>query len=83
MFKDEVCCWACSKCEDYEYLINEIACMDCGLGHWPTTDRKACFDLSINHLKYMRWNTWHSLIPSMLAIVGMCATIAVITVYIM
>jgi len=57
---DEVCCWACGKCEDYEYLPNETACVDCGTGFWPTEDRTRCFDLSINHLKHMRWNTWHS-----------------------
>ncbi|VDM61729.1 unnamed protein product [Angiostrongylus costaricensis] len=32
MIKDEQCCWACSKCEDYEYLVNETYCAACELG---------------------------------------------------
>ncbi|VDK43789.1 unnamed protein product [Anisakis simplex] len=54
---DEICCWACGKCEDYEYLINETTCMDCGQGRWPTSDRTDCFDLAHKHLRHMRWSS--------------------------
>ncbi|KIH56047.1 nine Cysteines Domain of family 3 GPCR, partial [Ancylostoma duodenale] len=32
LIKDEQCCWACSKCDDYEFLINETHCVACELG---------------------------------------------------
>ncbi|CAB3410303.1 unnamed protein product [Caenorhabditis bovis] len=82
LIKDEQCCWACSKCEDYEYLINETHCIPCEQGFWPTKDRKGCFDLSISQLKYMRWNSMYSIVPTILAVIGIIATISVIIIYI-
>ncbi|EGT32042.1 hypothetical protein CAEBREN_32631 [Caenorhabditis brenneri] len=82
LIKDEQCCWACSKCEDYEYLINETHCVACEQGWWPTKDRKGCFDLSLSQLKYMRWRSMYSLVPMILAVVGIIATLFVIVVYV-
>ncbi|KAI1732138.1 receptor family ligand binding region domain-containing protein [Ditylenchus destructor] len=79
---DEVCCWACGKCEEYEFLPNETACVDCGQGFWPTEDRQGCFDLVVNHLKHMRWSTWHAIIPAIFAFTGIVSTFTVISVYI-
>uniref|UniRef100_A0A914H5N1 G-protein coupled receptors family 3 profile domain-containing protein n=1 Tax=Globodera rostochiensis TaxID=31243 RepID=A0A914H5N1_GLORO len=79
--EDELCCWVCGKCEDFEYLPNEISCMDCGRGNWPTPDRKGCFSLAEKHLKYMRWNSWYSVVPIVLATVGIVATVAVTLIY--
>ncbi|VDK54339.1 unnamed protein product, partial [Cylicostephanus goldi] len=76
-FQDEQCCWACSKCEDYEYLINETHCVACDLGWWPTDDRKGCYDLSINHLKHMRWRSLYSIVPAIFAVIGIIATLFV------
>ncbi|CAP23141.1 LOW QUALITY PROTEIN: Protein CBR-MGL-1, partial [Caenorhabditis briggsae] len=82
LIKDEQCCWACSKCEDYEYLINETHCVACEQGWWPTQDRNGCFDLSLSQLKYMRWRSMYSLVPTILAVVGIIATLFVIAVYV-
>ncbi|KHN85912.1 putative metabotropic glutamate receptor mgl-1 [Toxocara canis] len=79
---DEICCWACGKCEDYEYLLNETTCVDCGEGRWPTRDRTDCFDLARKHLKHMRWSSWYSIVPAVFAVIGICSTVAVIIVYI-
>uniref|UniRef100_A0A183BM47 G_PROTEIN_RECEP_F3_4 domain-containing protein n=1 Tax=Globodera pallida TaxID=36090 RepID=A0A183BM47_GLOPA len=79
--EDELCCWVCGKCEDFEYLPNEVSCMDCGRGNWPTPDRKGCFSLAEKHLKYMRWNSWYSVVPIVLATVGIVATVAVTLIY--
>lgn len=68
---------------DYEYLANETTCMDCGVGFWPTKDRLSCFNLAKKHLKHMRWNTWHSILPSILALCGIIATLIVIIIYTM
>ncbi|VDK64733.1 unnamed protein product [Onchocerca ochengi] len=78
---DEICCWACGKCEDYEFLINETTCVDCGEGWWPTADRKSCFNLAQSNLKYIRWSSWYSIIPTLFAVIGICSTIAVIIIY--
>ena len=80
---DEVCCWACGKCEDYEYLVNDTTCIDCGQGMWPTEDRKACFNLAEKHLKHMRWSSWYSIVPAIFAVIGILATLCVIVVYIL
>lgn len=80
---DEVCCWACGKCEDYEYLVNDTTCIDCGQGMWPTADRKSCFDLAEKDLKHMKWSSWYSIVPAIFAVIGILATLCVIAVYIM
>ncbi|CAK5078901.1 unnamed protein product [Meloidogyne enterolobii] len=79
--EDELCCWACGKCEDYEYLINETACADCGQGNWPNKDRTSCFSLVDKHLKHMRWNTWYSIVPTALAVIGILSTLLVLLIY--
>uniref|UniRef100_A0A0R3RTD3 G_PROTEIN_RECEP_F3_4 domain-containing protein n=1 Tax=Elaeophora elaphi TaxID=1147741 RepID=A0A0R3RTD3_9BILA len=79
--KDEICCWACGKCEDYEFLVNETTCVDCGEGWWPTADRKSCFNLAQSNLKYIRWFSWYSIVPTLFAVIGICSTIAVIVIY--
>ncbi|VDK76861.1 unnamed protein product [Litomosoides sigmodontis] len=56
---DEICCWACGKCEDYEFLSDETTCVDCGEGWWPTADRKDCFNLAHSNVKYIRWSSWN------------------------
>ncbi|KAK6759892.1 hypothetical protein RB195_021449 [Necator americanus] len=83
LIKDEQCCWACSKCEDYEFLINETHCVACELGWWPTEDRKGCYDLSITHLRHMRWSSLYSIVPAVFAVIGIIATLFVIVIYIM
>uniref|UniRef100_A0A0N5AI31 G_PROTEIN_RECEP_F3_4 domain-containing protein n=1 Tax=Syphacia muris TaxID=451379 RepID=A0A0N5AI31_9BILA len=79
---DETCCWACSKCEDYEYLVNETTCMDCGEGRLPTPNRTSCYTIADVDLKHMRWSTWHSIVPAVIAAIGICLTLAVIVIYI-
>ncbi|VDN53509.1 unnamed protein product, partial [Dracunculus medinensis] len=81
LIKDEICCWACGKCEEYEYLINETTCVDCGEGWWPTPNRKDCYDIAVINLQYMQWSSWYSIVPSLFAIIGICSTIAVIIIY--
>ncbi|VDD92879.1 unnamed protein product [Enterobius vermicularis] len=79
---DETCCWACSKCEDYEYLINETTCMDCGEGRLPTANRTSCYNIADVDLKHMRWTTWHSIVPAVIAGIGIFLTLGVVVIYI-
>ena len=76
--QDELCCWACSKCEEYEYLPNETVCEDCGEGRMPTLNRKSCYDLAEKELQYMRWDTWFAVIPAFTAAVGILLTLVVL-----
>uniref|UniRef100_A0A914DR92 G-protein coupled receptors family 3 profile domain-containing protein n=1 Tax=Acrobeloides nanus TaxID=290746 RepID=A0A914DR92_9BILA len=80
---DELCCWACSKCEDYEYLVNETTCQDCGIGRWPLENRTDCYDLATNHLKHMRINEWYSIVPIIFAVLGIMVAISVILVFVL
>lgn len=50
---------------------------------WPTEDRKGCFDLSVAHLKYMRWSSLYSMVPAIFAVIGIIATVSVIVIYAM
>ncbi|VDM52581.1 unnamed protein product [Angiostrongylus costaricensis] len=55
----------------------------CNRKRWPTEDRKGCYDLSIAHLRYMRWNSLYSIVPAIFAVIGIIATLFVVGVYIM
>ncbi|PAV85307.1 hypothetical protein WR25_13098 isoform B [Diploscapter pachys] len=81
--KDEQCCWACSRCEDFEYLVNETHCAPCDMGWWPTKDRTLCYDMSKTKLKYMRWSSMYSIAPAIIAAIGIVLTIFVIVIYIL
>ncbi|KAI6218429.1 G-PROTEIN-RECEP-F3-4 domain-containing protein [Aphelenchoides besseyi] len=78
---DELCCWACSKCEDYEYLVNETTCADCGVGRLPNPDRKSCFYIKDHDLQHMQLNSWYSIIPSIFAVIGIVITLIVIIIF--
>ncbi|CEF60191.1 Metabotropic glutamate receptor 3 [Strongyloides ratti] len=78
---DEICCWACSKCEDHEYLSDEATCTDCGLGRWPKENRLECYEIANVELKYMRWNTWYTIGPVIISCIGIICTIFVIICY--
>ncbi|WKY15018.1 hypothetical protein Q1695_000494 [Nippostrongylus brasiliensis] len=82
LIKDEQCCWACTKCDDYEFLVNETHCAACERGWWPTEDRKGCYDLSVTSLRYMRWNSLYSIVPAIFAVIGIIATFFVTGVYV-
>ncbi|CAG9539662.1 unnamed protein product [Cercopithifilaria johnstoni] len=55
--------------------------INCGEGWWPTDDRKSCFNLAQSNLKYIRWSSWYSIVPTLFAIIGICSAIAVIVIY--
>uniref|UniRef100_A0A914W7D8 G-protein coupled receptors family 3 profile domain-containing protein n=1 Tax=Plectus sambesii TaxID=2011161 RepID=A0A914W7D8_9BILA len=82
LIKDEMCCWACAKCEPWEYLANETTCVECQLGWWPTPDRTTCYNLAEKELKHMIWASWYSVVPSILSVIGIICTVMVIIIYI-
>ncbi|XP_014678300.1 PREDICTED: metabotropic glutamate receptor 5-like [Priapulus caudatus] len=32
------CCWVCTECDEYEYLLDEYTCQACPRGWWPNTN---------------------------------------------
>lgn len=74
-----MCCWKCELCNSWMYLENEVTCTDCGLGRWPYDDRRGCYDLDI---QYMRWDSLLALVPVCVACLGILLAVTVITIFI-
>ncbi|XP_060080563.1 metabotropic glutamate receptor-like [Ylistrum balloti] len=72
------CCWVCITCQDFEYLKDEFTCEDCGRGRWPNSDKRDCHVLP---KQYMQWDSVYSLVPMVLACVGLIATLVVILTF--
>lgn len=74
----DTCCWICKTCAPYEYLPQENRCEDCGIGRWPNSDKKSCFDLP---LKVLRWDSSYSLISLSVAFFGLIITAFVTIIF--
>ena len=70
----DTCCWVCDQCEEYEYVYDEYTCVDCGPGKWPHDDKRGCYELPINHI---RWNSAFAIAPAVISCLGIVATLAV------
>ncbi|XP_033364661.1 metabotropic glutamate receptor [Bombus vosnesenskii] len=70
----DTCCWVCDQCEEYEYVYDEYTCVDCGPGKWPHEDKRGCYELPINHI---RWNSAFAIAPAVISCLGIVATLAV------
>lgn len=75
----DMCCWVCIRCQPYDYLKDEYTCMDCGEGRWPYSDRKGCYDLEE---QYMKFESVYSIVPMALSGLGILATLFVICTFI-
>lgn len=76
----DTCCWICIMCDDWEYVKDEFTCEDCGEGRWPFEDKKSCFDLPE---QYMRWRTVFAIVPMCLSCVGILVTSFVIITFLL
>ncbi|XP_076754534.1 metabotropic Glutamate Receptor [Xylocopa sonorina] len=70
----DTCCWVCDQCEVYEYVYDEYTCVDCGPGKWPHEDKRGCYQLPINHI---RWDSAFAIVPAVISCLGIVATLAV------
>ncbi|XP_014679765.1 PREDICTED: metabotropic glutamate receptor-like, partial [Priapulus caudatus] len=75
----ETCCWFCQKCAPYEYLLDELTCRDCGYGRWPLGAKNGCYGLE---QKYMQWYSVYAIVPMVIAIAGVCLTLATIAIFV-
>ena len=70
----DMCCWICTQCRQYEYVLDEFTCADCGEGNWPFGDKRSCYELPA---LYMEWTSLFAIIPIVLAGIGIIITILV------
>ncbi|KAL4617943.1 metabotropic glutamate receptor 3-like [Arapaima gigas] len=75
----EFCCWICTPCEPYEYLLDEFTCKPCGLGQWPSEDLTGCYDLPED---YIMWEDAWAIGPVAIACMGFICTLLVAGVFI-
>nr|XP_002731157.1 PREDICTED: metabotropic glutamate receptor 3-like [Saccoglossus kowalevskii] len=48
----DVCCWVCTECNKYQYLMNEFTCYDCPIGTLPNYARDGCIDSPEEYVTY-------------------------------
>ncbi|XP_023338104.1 metabotropic glutamate receptor, partial [Eurytemora carolleeae] len=77
MTEGETCCWVCNTCLDYEYMVDEYTCQDCGVGRWPIANKSACFDIEVEH---MSWVSIFAIVPLCLSSIGILLTLGTILV---
>ncbi|XP_022245723.1 metabotropic glutamate receptor-like [Limulus polyphemus] len=74
----DICCWICSSCKPWEYVLDEFTCADCGHGRWPYADKASCYDIT---QQYMRWNSYFAIVPIGVSCLGIFLTSTVIIVF--
>ncbi|CAH0562056.1 unnamed protein product [Brassicogethes aeneus] len=75
----DTCCWVCDKCEEYEYVYDEVTCKDCGPGFWPYPDKLACYPLE---QQYMRWDSPYALVPAAFSFLGIVVTMVIMGLFV-
>jgi len=67
------------KCDDHQYLLDETTCVDCPTGYWPVQNMTGCMKLQ---LQVMEWGSPFAIIPAVLSLLGLLATVFTILVFI-
>ncbi|XP_071784268.1 metabotropic glutamate receptor 4-like isoform X2 [Asterias amurensis] len=73
------CCWVCSSCEPYQYLVNEWECKNCTEGERPDKNRTGCQEIPV---EYLTWDSPWAVPPTLLAVIGIACTTFVIAVFV-
>lgn len=47
--KKRSCCWECVKCKEYEFIVDDHTCKDCGKGKFPYPNRSLCYAINVNN----------------------------------
>ena len=75
----DACCWVCTSCKARQRVVDGRECVDCGDGWWPTTDKQTCYRLP---QRYMSWSSLYTIIPGLMAAMGIILTVSVITTFV-
>jgi len=75
----DACCWVCTPCDPVEFVSDEQTCVACSEGWWPTADRRHCYRLEE---QYMRWDSPFAIVPAALSAVGLTFTGIVVAMFV-
>lgn len=69
--ESDTCCWLCTNCSRYQYLVDEFHCVECPLGTLPNRNKTYCYPVPTMYLSLTEWWTLSSIA---FATLGMIAT---------
>ena len=79
MVKGMPCCWHCERCDGYQYLADTHVCKMCRFDLRPNENHTACQPIPIIKLE---WGSPWAVIPVLIAIVGIMATLFVVVTFV-
>ncbi|MCJ8729444.1 hypothetical protein PDJAM_G00106410 [Pangasius djambal] len=73
------CCWHCERCDGYQYQADPFTCKMCRFDLRPNKNHTGCQPIPIIKLE---WSSPWAVIPVLLAIMGIMATLFVVVTFI-
>ncbi|KAK7145146.1 hypothetical protein R3I94_011291 [Phoxinus phoxinus] len=73
------CCWHCERCDGYQYQADLYSCKMCRFDLRPNKNHTGCQPIPIVKLE---WSSPWAVIPVLIAIVGIMATLFVVVTFI-
>nr|XP_020472260.1 metabotropic glutamate receptor 4-like isoform X2 [Monopterus albus] len=73
------CCWHCERCDGYQYQADNYTCKMCRFDLRPNENHTGCVPIPIVKLE---WSSPWAVIPVLIAIAGIMATLFVVVTFI-
>uniref|UniRef100_A0A3Q1ES59 Glutamate receptor, metabotropic 4 n=1 Tax=Acanthochromis polyacanthus TaxID=80966 RepID=A0A3Q1ES59_9TELE len=73
------CCWHCERCDGYQYQADTYTCKMCRFDLRPNENHTGCVPIPIVKLE---WSSPWAVIPVLIAVLGIMATLFVVTTFI-
>ncbi|XP_075470149.1 metabotropic glutamate receptor 4 isoform X3 [Ascaphus truei] len=73
------CCWHCERCDGYQHQLDAFTCKRCPLHMRPNPNHTFCTPIPVIKLE---WSSPWAVIPLLLAVLGIMATILVVGTFI-
>ncbi|XP_072317950.1 metabotropic glutamate receptor 4-like [Eucyclogobius newberryi] len=73
------CCWHCERCDGYQYQADTYTCKMCRFDLRPNENHTGCVPIPIVKLE---WSSPWAVIPVLIAVVGIMATLFVVATFI-
>uniref|UniRef100_A0A3B4V6K0 Glutamate metabotropic receptor 4 n=1 Tax=Seriola dumerili TaxID=41447 RepID=A0A3B4V6K0_SERDU len=73
------CCWHCERCDGYQYQADTYTCKMCRFDLRPNENHTGCVPIPIVKLE---WSSPWAVIPVLIAVVGIMATLFVVVTFI-
>lgn len=78
LIENEQCCWICTNCTEFQYLVTPDECADCPDGSVPVANWSTCAPLVEN---YMFYDDTFGIAVSIVATIGIITTFAIAVAY--